>query len=451
MRITRQVPAFVAVAALMAPAAAAAAPSQLIAHKDSIPTGSCKVSLFVAPHEVANGEAAEVYGRLGCIGGGDSGQTVTVYGHPAGTTVFTVLGTASTGPAGFYSYIDPKLTTDTTFYASAAGANSASKQVKVAPLVTFETLPLHPEGANLLTGPKSSVTFTGVVSPADAGARVVLQRENATSSGFTWFEEWRAIQVGIVRPGGTYVITHTFVLPGEANLRVLVRPYHRLDVRGMSNPLSYEISQPENASLELTGSPNPISDGQTVTLKGKVAGASDAPVTLLAHVDGNDPFAKVATTMTNSSGEYTFTQSPTESTYYQADSGSTQSTVQFEGVKYVLTAAASTESIHSGEAVTFSGTVTPIRKGHIVYLERQNTGPRGGWHVVDTGAVSETGTYTITDYLFGLGTGTYRVLIPGDFANQAMASQTFAINVGAATSAPPALVPPATLPPEGKV
>jgi hypothetical protein len=451
MRITKQVSALAAAAALMAPAAAAAAPFQPGAHRSAIPAGSCRVSLFAAPHEVANGEAAEVYGRLGCIGATAVGQTVTVYGHTAGATAFTVLDTATTGPAGFYSYIAPKLTTDTTFYASAEGATSASKQVKVAPLVSLETAPLHPEDAALLTGAQNHVTFTGVVSPADAGARVVLQRENATSSGFTWFEEWRAIQVGTVGAGGAYSITHTFVLPGEANLRVLVRPYHRLDVRGMSNTLSYEISQPQNASLTLTGAPNPISDGQKVTLTGKVAGASDAPVTLMAHTDGSDPFTKVATIMTNSSGEYTFTESPTESTYYQVDSGTAQSTVQFEGVKYVLTATASTEALHSGEAATFSGTVTPIRKGHIVYLERENTGPRGGWHVVDTGAVSETGGYTIADYVFGSGSGTYRVLIPGDFANQAMASQTFPITVSAPTSAPPAVLPAATLPSEGKV
>ena len=132
-------------------------------------------------------------------------------------------------------------------------------------------------------------------------------------------------------------------------------------------------------------------------------------------------------------------------------SGSTKSTVQFEGVKYVLTAAASPETVHSGEAVTFSGTVTPVASGHPVYIERQNVGPRAGCHVVDVGAVSETGGYTIADYLFGSGSGTYRVLIPGDFANQAMASQTFPITVSAPTSAPPAVLPAATLPSEGKV
>ncbi len=456
MRTAKPISAIVAAAALMAPAAAAAAPShgQLTGHEHSTLAGGCLVSLYAEPYQLASGEAAQLFGRLRCVGEGGSGQTVTVYEHAAGTSVFTVLGTTSTGPAGFYSIVDPKLTSDTTFYATAAGASSASREVRVAPVVTFvgpsETAARSPEGIALFTGPHNRVTFTGAVSPADAGAELVLQRENASSAGFTWFEEWRPIQIGTVGYGGIYSITHTFILPGDANLRVLVRPHHRFDVRGISNTLSYEISQPENPSLTLDASANPIGDGQTVTLTGRVAGASDATVTLMAHTDGN-AFAAVATATTDAAGQYTFVQSPLTSTYYQAVSGPAKSTVQFEGVKYALTAAVSTETIHSGEPVTFSGTVTPVHSGHIVYLERQNVGPGGGFHVVDTGAVSSTGTYTITDYLFGVGTGVFRVLIPGDFANQAQPSRTFTITVTAPTPSLLTPVPQATLPGEGHV
>ncbi len=402
---------------------------------------------------MASGEAAQLFGRLGCIGDSVSGQTVTVYSRASGASEFTELGTTSTGPAGVYSTVASKLTADTSFYASADGTRSLDKEVRVAPVVTFvgpgETAARGPEGMALLTGPRHRVTFTGAVPPANAGALVVLQRENATSSGFTWFEEWRAIQLGSVAVGGTYAITHTFVLPGDANLRVLVLPHGRFDEHAISNALSYEISQPENASLTLAGSPNPISDGGAVTLTGRVAGAPDAPVTLMAHTDGA-PFATVASMTSNAAGEYSFMQSPQTSTYYQVDSGSARSSVQFEGVKYALTAASSAEAVHSGEGVTFSGTVTPIHEGHIVYLERQNAGPRGGYHIVDTGAVSATGTYTITDYLFGAGSGVYRVAIPGDFANQAAVSRMFAITVGAPT---PSLLPPLpqpTFPSEGR-
>ncbi len=451
MRTTKLVSALVAAIALMTPAAVAAAPSH--AHSSTL-GGGCLLGLVAQPYEIASGESAQLFGRLRCAGDTGVGQTVTVYEQAAGAGAYTTLGTATTGADGFYSIVAPKLTSDTLFYASAASTRSAAKIIKVAPVVTVagpaENSSQSMEGAALLTGPGHRVTFTGTVSPADAGAVVVLQRQNV-SGGFSWFEQWRAIQLGVVGPGGAYSISHVFVLPGDANLRVLVRHHRRFDIRGLSNTLSYEISQPENASLTLKASTNPITDGQNVVLTGKVAGASDAPVTLTAHTDGNDPFSPLASTTTNASGEYSFTESPQTSTYYQVQSGSTKSTVQFEGVKYVLTATASTETVHSGEPVTFSGTVTPVHAGHPVYLERQNVGPRAGFHVVDVGAVSATGTYTITDYLFGLGSGVYRVVVPGDFANQAQPSQTFTIVVTAATPSLVTALPQATLPSEGQV
>ncbi len=458
MRITKLTAAIAAATTLIAMAAAAPSYARPAGARYATSAGGCAVTLIAEPYQIASGEAAQLFGRLKCLGGeGATGQTVTVYEQSTGATEFTVLGTATTGPGGFYSIVAPNLTSDTAFYSSAAGARSVSREVRVAPVVTLEgpteTGGHSTEGAALFTGPHHRVTFTGTVSPADVGAEVVLQRENASSSGFTWFEQWRAIQLGVVGPGGNYTISHWFVVPGEANLRVVVRRHRRFDLHGISNTLSYEISQPEDSGLTLVGSPNPISYGQTVTLSGKVAGASDAPVTLMAHADGNgnDSFAAVTTAMTNAVGDYTFTQSPQTSTYYQVHAGSKQSTVQFEGVKYLLTAAASPETVHSGEPVTFSGTVTPVHAGHVVYLERQNIGPRVGFHVVDTGAVSSTGTYTITDYLFGLGTGLYRVVIPGDFANQAQPSQTFPITVTEPTPSLVAPAPQATFPGEGQV
>jgi hypothetical protein len=451
MRTTKLLTALVAAIAVMTPAAAAAAPSH--AHNSAL-GGACLVSLAAQPYQIASGESAQLFGRVRCAGNGGAGQIVTVYEQTAGSGAFTTLGTTTAGADGIYSMLAAKLTSDTLFYASAASTRSTTKVVKVAPVVTVagpaEGSSQSMEGAALLTGPGHRVTFTGAVSPADAGAVVVLQRQNV-SSGFSWFEQWRAIQLGVVGPGGVYSISHVFVLPGDANLRVLVRQHRRFDIRGLSNTLSYEISQPENASLTLKASANPITDGQTVTLTGKVAGASDAPVALTAHTDGNDPFSQVATATTNAAGEYSFMQSPQTSTYYQVKSGSTKSTVQFEGVKYVLTASVSTETVHSGEPVTFSGTVTPVHAGHPVYLERQNVGPRAGFHVVDVGAVSAAGTYTIADYLFGFGSGVYRVVIPGDFANQAQPSQTFTITVTAPTPSLVAPLPPATLPGEGQV
>ena len=67
-----------------------------------------------------------------------------------------------------------------------------------------------PDGSELFTGAANKVTFSGTVSPQDVGARVVLQRQNASSG-----DEWHRIDVGQVGLGGTYSITHTFVIAGS--------------------------------------------------------------------------------------------------------------------------------------------------------------------------------------------------------------------------------------------
>ena len=139
----------------------------------------------------------------------------------------------------------------------------------------------------LFTGFRNRATFTGAVSPADAGAELVLQRENATSS-----EEWNAIQLGTVEEGGLYSITHTFGVPGDANIRVVVRPHGKFSVRGISNTLSYGISQKQNPSLTILTTSYSVPYGSPVTLSGILAAGAGKIVTLQARTFGKE-FAPV--------------------------------------------------------------------------------------------------------------------------------------------------------------
>ncbi len=109
------------------------------------------------------------------------------------------------------------------------GAESANRGVRVAAQVTLNG---PPEGTQILTGVANRVTFTGTVTPADVGARVILQRQNALTGN-----EWHRIDSGVVEAGGGYSITHTFIVPGDANLRVLVRSQGR-NVRQPVEPCS---------------------------------------------------------------------------------------------------------------------------------------------------------------------------------------------------------------------
>jgi len=447
MRTTKLISAAMAAGALMAPAVASAARLHPISHRHQSLAGGCVVSEVAEPRMITSGESAQVYGRLACGGVAETGQTVTVYQHSAGTAGFTALPTTTTGAGGFYQVTASKITTDSTFYAVAAGARSANRVVRVSPIVTVigpgETPTSHPESKVLMTGQRNAVTFIGTVSPADQGAQITLQRESSTA-----FEEWKGIQNGVVGFGGTYAIRHRFVVPGDANLRVLVRRHGKFSVRGISNTLSYEIVQAQNPNLTLNSSANPISEGQSVTLTGKVAGASNAAVTLLGHT-AMGTWSVVTSGKTNASGEYTFTQSPASNTFYRVQSGAVSSAVLFEGVKYVLTANVSATTVQAGQPLTFSGTVNPGRAGDVVYLERQNA-IGTGFHVVYVGAVTSTGTYSITDSVFGTGSAVFRVKVPGDPANQAVSSSLFTITVTPAPPVPPAAITP-VLPHEGRL
>ncbi len=423
MRSTK-LPALAATAAILAlaPAGASAAGGH---HRAAGVVGHCRLTLLVGHNQVAEGETVTLGGQLSCHGAPPATpQTVTVYGRTA-TSSYQALGTATT-EGGAYTFQTAKIEQDTVFYASTPEARSVQRAVRVEPIVMLEG---PDEKVPLITGKTGAVIFKGTVNPKDAGARVVLQRENALTK-----EEWHVIQVGgPVSEKGEFAITHRFVVPGDANIRVVVQGNRRVFVRGISNERNYNISQKENQNLTINTSGDPISFGQSVTLTGTVyttpgkAAPEGQAVTLLARGRGAS-YAPVATGTTNSKGEYSFPQTPAVSTFYRVTSAGKGSSVLFEGVKYVLTATPPSSAVKSGEEVTFTGTVTPIVSGHLVYLERENASG-GGFHVVELGKVGADGKYSISDRIFGSGSERFRIKVPGDLLNQSASSAPVALEV----------------------
>jgi phage protein U len=431
---------------LLAPAAAGASVRGSAATKHPSPNRRCAVNINVAPRLIGSGDSVLVFGRLRCHGTGPNGaafKTVMLLQHAVGTPGFTVVSSATTDVNGFYELSDPSVSVDSTFVVRSHGAASGSRTVRVTAQVTL-TGP--PEGTQLYTGAANKVTFSGTVSPADEGARVILQRQNAVTGN-----EWHRIDQGVVTATGSFSVTHTFVVPGDANIRVLLRSQRR-NVPSPSNVLTYEISQSENPALTIQGSPDPITYGQSITISGTVAGAAYAPVTLLAHTARQHGFAPIAEVKTTGADTYTFpAQSPVASTFYEVKGAGKVSAVLYEGVKDVLTAQVSQTTIQAGKTLTFSGTVTPDHTGHVIYLERQNASGTG-FHVVELGTVTSGSVYSIPHTVYDTGTKVFRVKIPGGPENGGAASQTFTIIV---TPAPaPALTPEApgnsALPPEGQ-
>ncbi len=282
-----------------------------------------------------------------------------------------------------------------------------------------------PEGTQLLTGSANRVTFSGTVNPADVGARVVLQRQNALTGN-----EWHRIDIGTVQSGGGFSIAHTFRVPGDANLRVLVRSQGR-NVASPSNVLSYEISQAQNTQLTIDASADPIPYGESVTISGTDSAGAGQPVTLLAHTARQQGFAPVAEVGTTSGGAYTFApQTPVNSTFYEVKAGRhLHSAVLYEGVKDVLIdPTVSESSVRAGRALTFSGAVAPDHSGHVIYLERQNASGNG-FHVVEIANVQPGSVYSISHTVYDTGTKVFRVFIPGGPENEGAASPPFTVTV----------------------
>jgi hypothetical protein len=454
MRSIKLTVAVVAAATSLPLASAAASARGIHEHRAHSHGSGCHATLSVAPRLVTSGESVLAFGRLSCANEAeDVNQTVTLYESSVTSPGFSVAGTSTTEEHGFYKVTASDLTTNSVFYATVGAAQSGHRNVKVAAQVSLSGPPEGVVPTALHTGHHNMVTFTGDVSPADAGALVILQRQNAIRGN-----EWHRIGHGVpVSKAGEFTITHTFRYAGDANIRVVVRSGDR-NAPSPSNVLGYEIVQAQNPQLTIESSANPISYGQSVTIKGVVAAAADTPVQLLARTAQQSSFTPVGEVKTDSSGDYTFpAQTPLKSTFYKVKGAGKNSAVLYEGVKFVLTAGVSDTTVQSGQALTFSGTVTPSgsvmpgETGHVVYLEREN--PGGSFHVIEEGTVTANSTYTITHTFYNVGASVMRIKIPGGPLNGTTDSTPFTITttVAPAASLTPEAPGNSTLPPEGQV
>jgi hypothetical protein len=396
-----------------------------------------RVTINVAPRTITAGDPVVIFGRL--VGLNHSGQAVHLFHHVPGVPGFQPAGNTTTDAVGAYEFspADTPVDTNRTWFVTSGGAFSRPVRERVRAQVTLT----GPTDTNLLTGPGHPYTFTGTVSPATVGARVVLERQNAATGS----DDWHSIDgrhPAVVAADGTFTITHVFVAPGDANIRVLVRADTR-NIASPSSPLNYQISQTQVAGFTILSSADPITVGSPVTITG--VGPAGQSLTLFARTDQQHA-AAVATTTSDASGNYSFApQSPTNSTFYQvrlsnpsaAASGPKHSAILFEGVKDALTASASPTTVMAGGVVTFYGTVNPPHPGHVIYLQRQNT-HSGDFHTVQVGRVNPDGTYSIARQLFDPGVRNYRVYIPGGPENQGAGSQVIAITV---TPAPASSLP----------
>jgi hypothetical protein len=228
------------------------APAVLQARPGAATLG-CQLELTASTARVIAGETATLTGALKCAGAASvAEQTVTIFGHLAGTPGSSAIGTVTTEADGAFHISTEALNADSNFYATVPGARSERVWVRVAPLVTISG---PPTGTQLTAGggrngaksaqasatgtdtavTSSTVTFSGTVSPEEAGPRVVLERESGGASGY-----WIVLGSAPVGPGGAYSIIHTFGISGPADVRVVLRA-RRNHLMGVSATLAYEV------------------------------------------------------------------------------------------------------------------------------------------------------------------------------------------------------------------
>ncbi len=418
-----------------------AVPAGALAHG---PRHNHGVTIAATPNPILSGEGVLIYGQLN--GPNHSGQTINLYHRVAPSHTFTLIGTTKTYSNGFYEFTRAEgvVTTNRSWFVRAPGlsgnVHSRTVHEQVFALVSLMVSP-PPTGNGYETN--HAIAFTGHVSPNHAGERVLLQVQNSSTGG----DDWRTLKSGRIGSGSNYDIRYRFRVPGAYNVRVKFGGDDR-NIASVSDTSSVVVQQTEVPDFTINTSAPVINYGSsaqisgTLYLPGTTTPDPNVSVTLWAHTD-NAPWHTVGNpALTSQAGGYTFTVNPVNNTIYQVRTTFTpparrDTAVLYEGVRDVVTIAESSNTSVVGGTVTFQGTVSPDKAGHVIYLERLGTD--GDFHVVAVGVVQHDSTYAFT-WKFGTpGTKEFRARISGGPENIGGASAPETVNVS--------LPPVTTLPP----
>jgi hypothetical protein len=335
------------------------------------------------------GASATLTGRLTCADEeAAAGKQVSLYVRGR-SGVRSKAAVETTAKDGSFQLTSSALAVDTRFTALIAGSRQARAVVEVAPQITLSgpaSGQVSTASAFARTRVSGKATFTGATSPALAGARVALQISSELPT-----RPWHSIAFARIDATGHFSLTHAFKMPGEISVRATAHS-GRLMSRAVSEPLSYEVAQAQVSALTIHASADPLSAGQPVTISGAMASADGASVTLLARTSTGG-FTPVAHSTTESLGQYSFTETPLENTYYEVTGDTDTSATLFVGVTFALSPGPQPAVVHAGEQLSLTGSAIPALPGQVVYLEREYTAGEG-FQVVASGTVTDA----LSDY-----------------------------------------------------
>jgi hypothetical protein len=248
-----------------------------------------------------------------------------------------------------------------------------------------------------------------------------------------------------------YTIPYRWRRPGVHDVRV-VFPGDDRNVRGISDSETINIQQAQVPGFTINSS-DPIAPALgSVTISGVLdqPGTSTPEPGTVVQLWGRHPdqprFVVLQDTPTGSDGSYSFNQAglTTNTIYYVATlkmphTPRRHTARLFQGVQDVVTMQPSTSSATTGQPVTFTGTVTPDKAGHVIFL--QKLGKDGDYHTVAITFVRFDSTFQFRWNIGAPGTHTFRARITRDERNVGAVSPPVSIT---ATAPPASSLPPAS-------
>ncbi len=395
------------------------------------------LTIAATPDPLTAGQGVLIYGRL--AGPNNAYKRVWLFHRINPATHFTPVSVTRTNGSGFYEFVraDGIVNSNRNWFVLGPD-NSHSRTIHelVSAVVTLSS-----STATATTA--ENVTFSGTVFPAHNHQRVLLQQQNSTSGN-----GWQTIDSGYTNDSSAFSITHRFRSAGSYTLRAFF-PSDPRNIESQSASISLTVQQQQNPSFTINGSAPIIVNGQTVSITGTLYAAGStstvAPnvaVTLYGR-QATGPFRALESTMTDSSGNYSFTQMPLHNMVYRVQTGSgkpVRTANLYVGVQDVVNGALSSSTIAVGDAVKVTGTVTPDHSGHALYLQQQNSA--GQWVNVESSYLSPGSTFAFTYTPGQTGTFNLRVQITGGPWNVGGVSPAMALTVSG--TAPVSSLPPAS-------
>ena len=183
--------------------------------------------------------------------------------------------------------------------------------------------------------------------------------------------------------------------------------------------------------LSLSGAPNPVKFGKSVTISGKLTGPGKAnkDVTLSEDPFPFDDLTMVGTATVDEHGDYSFVRNPSVNTLYQARQGGLESEILTVSVSPRVSLRVGDRTPAAGKRVRFSGRVCPQHDGASLAIQRRRAPKR--WRtvarVVTADAGGECSTYSRRRRVRR--DDVYRTFFSGDADHAAASSRARRIDV----------------------